>query len=85
MIIHQKPVALNDMSTQIPNIESLYDDYNSQEILLYQATASSIIFAPHSNIGETMPGWNHVPRPAYNFILSISRWRNQIEIYLIEG
>ena len=58
------------MSTQIPNIESLYDDYNSQEIFIYQATASSNIFAPLSNIGETMPGLNQVPMPAYN-ILSI--------------
>ena len=28
----------------------------AEEIFTYQATASSIIFAPHSNIGETMPG-----------------------------
>lgn len=66
MVIHQKPVAINDMSTQIPNIKSANDDYNSQEIFIYQAKASSIIFALHSNIGETMPSRNHVPTPAYN-------------------
>ena len=79
MIFHQKPVALNDMSTQIPNIESLYDDYNSKEIFIYQAKASSIIFAPHSNNGETMPSSNHVPRPAYNITLTISR-RKEIKL-----
>lgn len=73
------------MSTQIPNIESLYDDYNSQKLSIYQAKASSNIFAPHSNIGETTPGWNHVPAPAYNIILSISYWRNQFDTYLIES
>ena len=62
------------MSAQIPNIESIYD-YNSQVVIIYQATASSIIFALHSNIGETMPGLNHVPRPGYNITLSISRRR----------
>jgi hypothetical protein len=86
MIIHQKSVAINDMSTQIPNIESLYDDCNSQEILIYQAKASSSIFAPQSNIGETMPGSNHVPIPGYNnHSQHARRWRNRIEIYLIEG
>ena len=74
-------VTSYDMGTQIPDIESL-DDYNSQEIIIYQATASYIIFAPHSNIGETMPGWNHVPKPAYNIILSISRLEKSS---LIEG
>jgi hypothetical protein len=74
------------MSTQIPKIKLLYDDYNWQKIFAYQATAISIIFAPHSNIGETIPGSNHVPKPGYkNYSqhASHSGWRNKIEIYLI--
>ena len=88
MVIHQKPVAIDNMSTQIPNIDSksLNDDYNSQEMFIYQAKASSNIFALHSNIGETMPCRNHVPTPAYNsHSQHARRWRNQIEIYLIES
>ena len=72
------------MSAQIPNIESLYDDYNWQKIFVYQATAISIIFAPHSNIGETMPGSKYVPKPGYNNHSQHachSGWKKQIVKY----